>query len=462
MNINDSLKYLGTGLPDDIQRLKNFGDFSDAIRLIDLRLADTATPKSLRHCLQMERLICQLLPSEFPYSKEEALELVRKYIPDFTEAEFDAYVDERRIRWIYVSGEVRYFNRFFSSLCKTVPGFAQRAGVKMPGVESATSGSQEDSRLDIAMKKMKANGSMTNRIRIRATVKMKDEHFTPGMFVRAHLPIPAVCQQQSDIRIEKIWPETGMIAPEDVAQRTVCWEEILDENHEFMVEYSYLHTARFTDAYHLEGKVSDLTCATEEILPHVVFTPYIRALCAELTEGITDPLLKAKAFYDFITINMKYTFMPSYILLENMAETCAREFTGDCGIFALLFLTMCRCAGIPAQWQSGLTAEPDFVGGHDWVRFYAEPYGWIFADPSYGTAAVRAGKEERRQFYFGNLDPYRMVANREFFSNFTVPKQHLRADPYDNQLGEIESADRGYFFDEFERSIEILSCEEIR
>ena len=55
-----------------------------------------------------------------------------------------------------------------------------------------------------------------------------------------------------------------------------------------------------------------------------------------------------------------------------------------------------------------------------------------------------------------------MVANREFFSNFTVPKQYLRADPYDNQLGEIESADRGYFFDEYERSKEILSCEEIR
>jgi len=127
----------------------------------------------------------------------------------------------------------------------------------------------------------------------------------------------------------------------------------------------------------------------------------------------------------------------------------------------LLFLTLCRCAGIPAQWQSGLTAEPDFIGGHDWVRFYVEPYGWIFADVSYATGAVRLGKEKRRQFYFGNLDAYRMVSNSAFAHNFTIPKEQWRADPYDNQLGEIETTDRGFSFDEYLRSKEILSCEEI-
>ena len=153
--------------------------------------------------------------------------------------------------------------------------------------------------------------------------------------------------------------------------------------------------------------------------------------------------------------------MPSYILLDNIADNCARNHTGDCGVFALLFLTLCRCAGIPAQWQSGLTAEPDFIGGHDWVRFYVEPYGWLFADTSYGTGAVRLGKEERRKFYFGNLDPYRMVANSAFQVPFTVAKQQMRADPYDNQLGEIETDTRGFSFDDYLRSKEILLCEEV-
>ena len=460
MNINDAIQYLNVGLPEDIRRCQMLGDYAEAIRLIDFRLEQTDIADCLRNSLLVHRVIFQRLPGEFPYSKEEALAIVRKDIPDYTPEELQHQMDLRNIRWIYVDGQPRLSRRFYSSMLKAVPSFAARAQKKLGGVESATSDTVEAQRLDISMQKMKERGSLTNRIRVRATLKLKDEYFIPGMFLRAHLPIPAACQQQSDIRIEKMWPETGIIAPEDAAQRTICWEETMTENHEFMVEYSYLHTARYTDAYHGKGIPSTLRCDTEEKPPHLVFTPYIRALCDELTEGMEDPLMKARAFFDFITKNMKYTFMPDYLVLEDIADSCAKSYTGDCGVFALLFITLCRCAGIPAQWQSGLTAEPDFIGCHDWVRFYVEPYGWIFADPSYGTGAVRLGKEERRQFYFGNLDPYRMVANREFQENFTIPKEQLRSDPYDNQMGEVETSDRGFFSNEFDHSMEILCCEE--
>lgn len=57
------------------------------------------------------------------------------------------------------------------------------------------------------------------------------------MFVRVHLPLPAACEQQSDIRIEALYPPNGRPAPEDALQRTVCWEETMTENHEFSVEY---------------------------------------------------------------------------------------------------------------------------------------------------------------------------------------------------------------------------------
>lgn len=300
---------------------------------------------------------------------------------------------------------------------------------------------------------------MTNRIRIRATVQVKDECFTPGMFVRAHLPIPSACQQQRDIRIEKIYPENAIIDPEDTLQRTICWQEHMKENHEFMVEYSYLHTAVYHDLENAQGLPCDKSFFTQEEAPHIVFTPYLRALIAELTEGIHDPLEKARRFYDYITLNMNYTFMPSYFLMENIAETCARDLNGDCGVFALLFLTLCRCAGIPAQWQSGFIAEPDFCGGHDWVQFYVEPYGWIFADTSFGISAQRNGNEQRRRFYFGNLDPYRMVANSAFAAPLLTEKQHWRSDPYDNQVGEMETDDHGLTYGEFLRTKEVISCE---
>ena len=461
MNINDSLKYMRTGLPEDILRRKLWGDYEGAIRLIDRRLQDQNLPEALRNSLIVQKKICQELPGEFPYTKADALAIIRKDIPDFTEAEFEELVAQRNVRWIYVNGEEHYFNRFYSSLCKAVPEFSKRAQQQVGGMESLSSAAATANLRDVTIAKMKERGELTTRIRIRSTVKMKDEFFTPGMFVRAHLPIPASCDQQHDIRIEKIWPENGIVAPEDAGQRTVCWEENLQDNHEFAVEYSYLHTAKYKDAYHGTGIPGNYDFDVQEQEPHLVFSPYIKALCEELTEGITDPLKKARAFYDFITKNMYYTFMPEYITQEDLAENCARNYTGDCGILALLFITLCRCAGIPAQWQSGLAVEPDFIGGHDWIRFYVEPYGWIFADASYGVSSMRAENEERRQFYFGNLDPYRMVANSAFQENFTIPKEQWRADPYDNQLGEIESADRGYRFSEYERSKTILLCEEV-
>ena len=461
MNINDTFRNLNIGLPEDILRRKLHGDFEGAIRLIDRRLARDDQPQGLRDCLTVQKEIMLRTPDDYPLTRDEALKLVREYIPDFTEEEFDERIDAGKIGWIYIDGEMRFFNRFFQTMCKAEPAFALRAGVTTYGTESAKKGSKEDGLLDISRKKMAQKGKLSYRIRIVARVRLKDECFTPGMFIRAHLPIPCQCEQQSDIRIERIYPENGQIAPIDAPQRTVCWEEYMQENHVFEVEYSYIHTATYHDVSKIKADPVQPAFCTEEIAPHVIFTPYIRQLVDSLTEGIDDPLEKARRFYDFISVNMKYTFMPAYFILENIAETCARNFTGDCGVFALLFLTLCRCAGIPAQWQSGFSAEPNFVGGHDWVRFYIAPYGWLYADTSYGTAAVRAENEERRKFYFGNLDPFRMVANNAFQENFTIPKQQWRADPYDNQVGEMESADKGFSFAQYERSKEILLCEEI-
>ena len=461
MNLHETISYMNMGLPEDILRRKLHGDFDGAIRLIDRRLARTDTPQALRYCLTAHRESLLRLPENYPYTREEAMAKLCSHVPGFTDQEFDDWVDSGKLGWIYSGGEPRYFNRFFETMCKTEPAFALRAGVRLAGGESAGSGSREEGRLDRCVRMMTEQGQMSLRIRIRASLRVKDGRFVPGMFIRAHLPIPAACEQQRDIRIEEIYPAGGQLSPEDAPRRTVCWEETMEENHEFYVVYSYTHTALYRDASQLRGDPQQPDFDTGEQPPHIVFTPYIRALVQELTRGTEDPMEKARRFYDFISLKMKYTYMPSYFALDNIAENCARSFTGDCGVFALLFITLCRCAGIPAQWQSGLVAEPEYCGGHDWARFYVAPHGWLYADPSFGTAAVRAKNEERRQFYFGNLDPYRMVANRAFQAPFTVEKEFWRADPYDNQLGEMETETRGLLYGEYDRGKELLLCEEI-
>ena len=482
MRVNDTFEYLSIGLPEDIQRRKIYGDFEGAIRLIELRLADNGTSEPLRRCLTVQKEIIKRLPDNYPYTKGEALDIIRTKVPDFTMDELDNLIDTGQVSWIYVQGEMHIFSGFFSTLCKTNHDFARRSGISLSGSESDLTEPEHSS---VMRSRLKEEGRFSNRIRMKAWIKLKDELFTPGMKVKVHLPIPADCDEQSDIVIESFFPEGASIAPSDAPQRTVCWQEIMEENHIFSVEYSYTYTALFHDTQAAEAGTEagqsaapcteagcpqpdfnkpdfdTLNSYTDEKQPHIVFTPYIRALAESLTEGVTNPMEKARIFYDFITLNMRYTFMPEYFVLESIAETCARNYTGDCGVFALLFITLCRCSGIPARWQSGLVAEPDFVGAHDWARFYVAPYGWFFADPSYGISAARAGNEERRKFYFGNIDSFRMIANNEFQAPFTIDKDFWRADPYDNQYGEFESSERGFESCDLEYDCEMIKYEVI-
>jgi len=458
MNINDTIRYLNVGLPEDILRYKMIGDFKNAIRLIDLRTADPTVDEDLKACMTAQREMMLHITKDFPYSRSEALAIIHEHIPDFTDKEFDDRVDLGTIRWIFVNGEPRYFKRFFQTLVKTEPEFAKRAN-KIPSTKAAQS--QGENPLDRCISIMKKNGSMPCRIRIRATLKADDDKFVPGGNVLAHIPVPAACRDQSDIVIESIYPEDGVIAPENAEQRTVYWNGSYTGNPEFSVVYSYKYNAVYHDDSYTGPVDKNASDYLSQIEPHLVFTPYLKNLTAAVTAGISDPYEKARAIYDYITLNMKYTYMPEYFVLESIAENCARSRTGDCGVFALLFITMCRIAGIPARWQSGLSAEPDDVGCHDWAEFYTEPRGWLLADTSYGISSHRVGNEERRRFYFGNLEPYRMVANREFQAPFTLDKQGWRADPYDNQLGEIEINGVGLNFTEYETDQVMLSFEEL-
>ncbi|MBQ6583242.1 MAG: transglutaminase domain-containing protein [Mogibacterium sp.] len=144
--------------------------------------------------------------------------------------------------------------------------------------------------------------------------------------------------------------------------------------------------------------------------------------------------------YDFVTNYLEYRFVRDYNSIEQLPEYAAATRHGDCGIQALLFITMCRIAGIPARWQSGLSARPGSVGEHDWAEFYVPGTGWVYADLSAGCDAAMYGDEAKHNFYFGNQDPFRIPINNAFQENFVPPMRYWRSDPYDNQCGEIEDA----------------------
>ncbi len=455
MTKHDEMKSLRIELPEDILKAKWCGDFERAQRLIDMRLSDGRTPESQRQRLMLEKEILARLPLDYTYTLEEGLKLVQEEIPDFTMEELTNLVDQGVIDWIYIKGVPHMAKRFYSHLLNTDPVISGRAGKAADFEEE-----DETKLLNENIRKMQENGGIYRHVKIRSKLRIKDSSFEPGKKVRVHMPIPAAAGNMRNIRILDTSPKAIMLSDASYPQRTAYFEEVMTENHPFYVEYEYdcIAMHNVLEAGRVTASRNEFDTAEEQ--PHIRFTPTIRALCEELKGDEENPLKIARKFYDFCTTVVTYSYMREYFTITEIPEYAAVNLKGDCGVQAMLFITLCRCAGIPARWQSGLYVTPMFTGMHDWAQFYIAPYGWLYADPSFGGSAYRSGNMERWNHYFGNLDPFRMVANSAFQYPLDPVKRHRRLDPYDNQVGEVEYEDHGLIRNELEYSWELLECEE--
>lgn len=489
---NEWFRSLNVGLPDDVGRLKAAGYYREAIARIEDYLAEDWTvtqnsPRSqglegpegqlpenptpqgveaLREALLVQREILRRIPEEYCYNEAQAVARMQGLVRDFTPEEFRQLVREGRVDWRFVEGEKHFLDRFAETLLATHADLAARQ--IDPPVPSVLA--RERRRRIHAQ--MKQEGKAEARITLKASVGMSDAAFEKALaaakaagrdsvHVRAWLPIPADCPAQSEIELQSFTETPARIAAPDAPQRTVCWEADLTENRRFGVQYRYRTTAVYADPAGFVPDPVQPDFDTEEQAPHIVFTPFLRALAAQLTAGVTDPAEKARRIYDYVTLNVRYHYQPAYFVQECLPDRCARDRRGDCGIMALTFITLCRIAGIPARWQSGLSVSPTGVGCHDWAMFYIAPRGWMYADCSFGASMARQGDEELRRHYFGSLDTGRMVANRAFEAPFDPPMYGFRSDPYDNQSGECEADGIGLYGEALDTRKELIDFEDL-
>jgi len=432
LNINQYVDSLSMPLPEDILKRKWAGDLEGAVKAIDMRL-EKELPAMLRERLICERERIRRLPTQYPWNRAEALAKLREIVPSVTDDQFDRWELEGRIDFIYINGEKRYFVRCHRSIAKH-PELVRQAGREVLA---------ENDWLDPMICEIKQKGSLARRITLETSIYVEKEDFVPGDYL-VHLPFPLEQAQQSEVRLLEGDPDG--VASAEAPARTVHWKRHLDAWHEFRIKYSYVSRIKYADPLHMPAPSQPLypnmpePCASDlaESGAYIRFTPYLRRLADALTAGAESPADKAWRIYEFITTKVDYSFMRDYFQIDNLGEYCAVNLRGDCGLQALLFINLCRIAGIPARWQSGLAVEPSYTGSHDWAQFYLPGWGWLFADCSYGGSAYRYGSSERHQFFFGNLDPMRMAATQAYQAPLTPEINVLRVDPYDNQGGEVE------------------------
>ncbi len=459
-----NLPFLAVNLPEEVKMYHYSGDFEGEIRVID-RWLTKDLPESQRKRLEIQRIFAEQMLDDYALTEAQFIAALKERYPAVTEDIVDVLVQKGNLDFILKNGTRHFQHQALTNACN-------RHGDYMKSLEDpnytpedhSTSGHEN-------ILAMKAEGGLSYRYEVEEWIKLEPHAERAGEILRLWFPYPVACATQPESEIKLISSSHPVTVTGDV-HRTAFMEVPCEAGATYSVRFSFVQRAAYTD---LSGhqptgipagqglSAEDLEKYTSEQYPHIRFTPTVLALANEIKGDETDPLRIAKKIYDWICDNVRYSYVRDYLLIENIPEFVMVNRYGDCGTMALTFITLCRALGIPAKWQSGSSCRPDGIGSHDWCMFYVAPYGWLYCDPSYGEGAARNNNTVRREHYFGNLDPFRLVASDEFQQPLTPDKQLCRMDPYDNQSGEAEYADgqHNIFFDDRTHGRRVVSAEKL-
>jgi transglutaminase-like putative cysteine protease len=370
-------------------------------------------------------------------------------LKNFKKRELHEWIDSGFISPRLIDGKIKFFKRFLPNLFFLNKRLEKRK--KRINELIIERRKQINNRIDRLI-----NGDKPRKYRVRARISLELK-FNPKEKIKCWLPFPKIEEQVSCVRLIAASHKKYRLAKENASQRTIHFEE---KDRKFFAEFEY-EIIEVVSKVHPESISNLIPCPYEIYLkeepPHIVFTPYIKNLAKSIVGKEKNIYLKAKKIYDWITMKVNYTYVLSYSIYENISEYCLTNLQGDCGFQALAFITLCRASSVPSKWQSGWFITKQFASPHDWAMFYAGK--WLFADLSFGGS--RRDNEVRRQFYFGNLDAYRMPANSEICAAFWPSKKYWRSDPVDNQVGEVENKVKNLYYDSFHYKINVLKFEEV-
>ena len=264
-----------------------------------------------------------------------------------------------------------------------------------------------------------------------------------------------------NIQILECSPQPARIAPETAGQRTVSFACAPQENPLFTVEYQYDCRAVYRPLD--PEKVSPLQpdFDTQEQAPHIRFTPFIRALCKELSAGETNPLKLARKFYDYCTTVVTYAFMREYATLTQIPEYAGLGLKGGLRRTGAAVHHPVPVRGYPRPVAVGLVRHPLRRRLPRLGHFLCGPLRLALRRPLLRRVRLPVREQAGPRPLLRQPGPLPHGRQLPVPVGVRSPKAQLRADPTDNQRGEAEYPDRGLAREELEESWELVSWEEI-
>jgi transglutaminase-like putative cysteine protease len=250
--------------------------------------------------------------------------------------------------------------------------------------------------------------------------------------LRVWLPLPAETDTQHNVTVLSIEPAEYVVSGPDTAgdiglvYLEIPLREVPAGNLTLSTRFRFTgYEQRFSidpeevGAYNTSDPEYIVYTASGK---NIVITPEITAKAREMVGGETNPYLQAKRIYWNILGNYSYSLAPHLMLnTAGIPESSYMLETGfgDCGTQSMYFAALCRSLGIPARAIGGYQLLPGVEGTHFWAEFYVPEYGWVPVDVTIAEAsewsfnATNTEREAFKDYYFGNLDSYRFVIQKD-------------------------------------------------
>ncbi|MDO8873776.1 MAG: transglutaminase domain-containing protein [Methanoregula sp.] len=250
--------------------------------------------------------------------------------------------------------------------------------------------------------------------------------------LRLWVPAPIESGSQANVTVFSIKPSKYVVTPPDThADLGLVYMEIPleQESGDFVnVSVGFWYTQAEQRFAIDPAKVKTYNKSDAEYRKYtaagknIVITPEMKKKAMEIVGNETNPYLQARLIYWHIMDTLPYSHVP-HIWLET-SGTPESSFVlntgfGDCGSQSMYFAALCRSLGIPARAVGGYQLIPGGEGPHFWAEYYLEGYGWIPVDVTAAETAdwsYNATPDERyrfREYYFGSLDPYRYIIQKD-------------------------------------------------
>jgi len=439
------------------------GNYKIAKSMILDKISDQKITEIEKYNLKMQSDILDRRIIDFNRDETYIKNALSTYYPKLTDSQLSEWETSGELEMLIIDGKKKYFRNAVPNLFRIYKE-ANKIKIQIDGVKKDSLSLFLQKYLPIVVDEIKSDGhsiAHPQKFEFTYTLTVKPNIVPDGEIIRAWLPYPrSDIKRQNNVQFKSASESTYVISPDKNVHKSIYFEKVSNKDEPTIFEYQVSYTGynQWHNIDNLKIKPYNKNSVlyktyTSERERHVLFTPEIENLSKEILGPKKDPKKIVRLFYEWIGENIPWASALEYSTIPNIPSYSINNMKGDCGIKALLFITLCRYNGIPAKWQSGWMLHPGNKNLHDWAEVYFEGVGWIPVDTSFNNQDI--SEKSAKEFFLSGIDAYHMIVNEDFSGEFFPAKTHQRSETVDFQRGEVEWKGGNLYFNNWNYHMEV-------